>query len=70
MKKIVIVVDTWSSGLGIAALARSKRDSNYLVVPALEFRSVNLLIDKILELKPNYVIFSCLLYTSPSPRDS
>lgn len=58
MKTIVIVVDTLSSGLGIAALARSKRDPNYVVVPALEFPSANLLVDKILKLKPNYVIFS------------
>jgi glycosyltransferase involved in cell wall biosynthesis len=58
MSRIVIVVDTLGSGLGIAALARSQRDSNYVVVPALEFPTINSLVNQILQLKPNYVIFS------------
>ena len=58
MSRIVIVVDTLRSGLGIAALARAQRDSNYVVVPALEFPTINSLVNQILQFRPDYVIFS------------
>ena len=58
MSRIVIVVDTLRSGLGIAALARAQRDTNYVVVPALEFPTINSLVNQILQFRPDYVIFS------------